>query len=285
MRYLQAMAGLVVAYNGATAGLGNRIRVTLGSWNLARHTDRRFAYVWPRGSAFGPRLSDLWDWREGTIINRAVSRSLALVTSYYGADVGKILQDSRHIWQIRTGGPLILPDGVEPWQSTFRSLTPAPSIAREITRTFDSHFRGQRYIGVMIRVHEASPTRTKAVSTVEWYEQRMKQILEQDSEVSFFISCDVPEVKMDILRTFPNATAIAHSHEYNSTPAVQAAVADLYLLAASSYMLGPHGSSFIEMAQYLCGEKVEVEKATERPTTEDWRSVPLVDDPLCPQRR
>ena len=82
--------GAVVAYDGADAGLGNRMRVTLGAQNLAVAESRALFYVWPRTPAFQPALTDLWDWSGGIRVSRAVSRALAKVTGYLDNDLRNV---------------------------------------------------------------------------------------------------------------------------------------------------------------------------------------------------
>lgn len=277
---------LVVAYNGADAGLGNRMRVTLGAANLAAAEGRDFRYVWPQGPAFRPAISDLWEWRDGRRMSRVRSRLLARSTGYLDnqlTDVAR-LRD-RRIWQIRTGGVLQLPEGVESWISTFRRLEPIAEIQRTVRETFDAHLAGTPYLGVQVRLHSVSHSVTKDASPLEWYTSRLDEIYAANPDTRIFLSCDVPEIKRDLLARYRNAVGIEHDAPYNSTRAVQQAVADLYLLASSVHMLGPHFSSFIEMAQHLSHEQVTTEKASEDEPVREWSDVPLVRDPLRPADR
>lgn len=277
---------MLIAYNGATSGLGNRMRVTLGAANLATATDRRFGYVWPCGPDFEPSLQDLWLWRGGVVVPRAVSRGLGAMSGYFDDDVRAIRDvDRRWLWQIRTGGQLQVPPGVAPWYETLRTLRPAQPIADLVTENFSKSLAGHRYVGVMIRSHAVSPERTKQSSPIEWFIDRMMRTREADPGIRFFVSADVPEVKQNILDRFPTATAIPHSHAYNSIGAVRSAVADLYLLASSSYIIGPHASSFIEMAQYLADLKVPTEKPNEAPPKLTPHDTPIAWDPLRPFER
>ena len=278
--------GLVVAYNGADAGLGNRIRVTLGAANLARAENRAFRYVWPQTPLFEPALSDIWDWREGRTMSRAVSRVMAKVTGYYDNTLSGIRRDaSRPVWQVRTGGVLQLPEGVTPWEQSFRELSPVKEVSELVSSTFDRHLRDRVYVGVQLRVHAVSHQVTKEASPVEWYTHRMDEILQDRPDTAFYISCDVPEVKRRILAAYPTAVGLEHDAAYNSTTAVRHAVSDLYLLASSVHMLGPHHSSFIEMAQHLSSPSVTTEKAREGDAVPNWSSVPLARDPLTPHLR
>jgi len=278
------MNGIVVAYNGADAGLGNRIRVTLGGARYARWRGSRFAYVWPRSRHFQPGLTDLWEWDGGPHIPRALSRAAAWSTGYVGHDLTVVSE--RRILQIRTGGELLLPPEAGPWTEDLRSLVPVEEIATAVTRIHSTAFGMIPYVGVQIRAHEVSHSETRRSSPVEWFTGRMREILAGRPDTRFYISCDVPELKQRLLREFP--TSVAHSvwAPYNSTSAVRAAIVDLYLLASSSYMLGPYYSSFVETAQFLAAMAVPTNKPSERdvPSGEWWKTETAVD-PLQPSVR
>lgn len=276
--------GAVVAYNGADAGLGNRVRLTLGAARYAELRRFEYFYVWPTTSAFEPKITDIWDWTYGRRIPRLASRGMARLTGYFNSDL--LGADQRRIVQIRTGGELALPPGAGSWQSKLRELTPVPEIADLIKRFFRDHLAGEPYVGVQIRVHRVSHHQTRATSPLAWFVDQMRAILDERPGTRFYVSCDVNEVKKQILRDFPTARAIVDSSPYNSRPAVRAAVADLYLLASSAHILGPHYSSFVELAEHLAELKVASVKPTERAVRPiDWWRASTVVDPLRPSIR
>lgn len=276
----------IIAYNGADAGLGNRVRVTIGAANLADSENRSFYYVWPRSEKFQPAFDELWDWERGRVVSRAFSRGLAKATGYYNAELTDIRKDAdRRVWQIRTGAQLQVPDDVTPWYETFRTLTPSPAIQSLVTGTFDASLRGRAFVGVQVRAHAVSHHITKESSPLEWYTNRMDEFVREHGEVAFYISCDVPEVKRDLLAKYPGSVALETNAPYNSTEAVQYAVADLYLLASSNRILGPHYSSFVEMAEFLSHPDVETEKPSKPEIATDWTTLPLTVDPLHPRTR
>ena len=279
----------LVAYNRYTAGLGNRVRVTMGAANLAEHVGRGFYYVWPTGEKFEPRFDELWDWDRGTVVPRAASRALAKVPGcgYVESDlVGLQGRESSPLWQIRTGGELSLPDEVRSWRADFRRLTPVDKIAATATGIFDEHFRGRPYVGVMIRAHQVSLAKTLETSPVQWFEERMRVLREQNPDLGFYVSCDVQEIQDRIVAAFPGSYGQRDKGPYNSTRAVRAAVVDLYLLASSSYTLGPNSSSFIHLADYLHDFAITTERPlSDLPAQPDLTSVGLVTDPLRPTGR
>lgn len=275
----------VVAYNGLDSGLGNRVRVTMGAANLAEHHDREFFYVWPTGKPFEPTFRELWHWNRGHAIHRATSRAIAKVVPYVDETlVG--LKDSAPLWQIRTGSELELPAYVRPWQEDFRLLTPVDEIARRATDIFDEHFRGRPFIGVQIRAHKVSHSKTIESSPIEWFEARMAQLAEQNPGVPFYISSDVQEIQDRLVDRYPGSFGLRDKGPYNSTQAVRAAIVDLYLLASASHVIGPYFSSFVHLAEFLN----EMSTVTENPVREfpaepDITATGLVENPLRPFRR
>ena len=70
---------------------------------------------------------------------------------------------------------------------------------------------------------------------------------------------------------------------YNSTQAVRASVVDLYLLASSGYLLGPHFSSFIHLAEHLAGDRLVLETpVTGIGDATSYRDQGVVSDPTRP---
>jgi hypothetical protein len=190
------------------------------------------------------------------------------------------------LWQIRTGSEIQLPPEARPWVEAYRKLTPVDAIAGAVTGFFDRELRGEPYVGVMIRAHSVSHAATRATSPVEWFEARMRRIAEERPGTRFFVSCDVPEVQERICRTIPGSIGQVDKGSYNSVAGVQAAVADLYLLAGSGYLLGPHFSSFLHLAQHLAADRIAIETAVkDEPLTVDPTPLGLVADPLQPAVR
>ena len=278
----------LIAYNGADSGLGNRMRVVLGAKVLAEHERRRLYYVWPTGPLFEPRLTELWDFHGGTPVARSVSRALAKLYPYETADVAAASPRlrARRVRQIRTGGELRLPPGLRSWREEFRSLTPAPDIAGRVVDFFDDRLRDRPYVGVQIRAHAVSHPQTKDASPVSWFRSRMRQIAARQPGTVFFVSCDVPEVVSALASEIPNVQALSDKGGYNTVAGVKSAIVDLYLLASSGYILGPHYSSFLHLADYLADEHIRIETSQHTPPElVDLRSPGLAAHPLHPAVR
>ena len=284
---LRLLRPSLIAYNGYDSGLGNRIRVVLGSKSLAEFENREFYYVWPTGKLFGPKFEDLWDFR-GRTVSRAVSRGLAKLYPYVDESLTWIDDAKRgeREWQIRTGSPLLLPPGARSWEDEFRGLVPERSIAARVEKIFDAELRGAPYVGVMIRAHHVSHAKTREASPISWFVDRMRQVREQEPDAKFFISCDVEAVQREIMQEFPHSCALTDKGGYNSVEGVRSAVCDLYLLASSSYLIGPHWSSFIHLARHLSADAVTMETAVLTGSSLiDVRSAGVVDNPLRPSAR
>ncbi|MGS0685677.1 hypothetical protein ACVBEQ_11135 [Nakamurella sp. GG22] len=277
----------LVSYNGRFSGLGNRIRVVLGSKMLAQAESRAFYYVWPTGRTFGPRFSQLWEITDRTL-PRAVSKALSFKYPYLDHTLDW-LDDRRRadrIWQIRTSHALHLPAGTRSWHEELRSMRPVGQVVDRIKDSYDGGLAQRPYVGVMIRAHAASHTKTIEHSPVEWYLDRMREIRAGDPDVQFFVSSDVAEVQNRVGREIGGCHSLSDKGAYNSVQGVRSAVADLYLLASSSYLLGPHYSSFVELARYLAGEAIPLETSMAAPTGEySLAAAGQVSDPTRPHLR
>jgi hypothetical protein len=234
--------------------LGNRVRAVLGAHSLAEVEQRQLLYVWPTGTEFGPRFADLWQFRAPTL-PRMVSRALAPAWPYRDHTLEWLTDERRSdlVWQIRSSHALELPPGAVPWGERLRTLRPSAPVADRVSRFYTENLQGRPYVGVMIRAHQRSHERTLESSPVEWFVERMRGLSRDFPGVEFFISCDVAEVAQHVVATVPGAVTQVDKGPYNSVRGVQAAVADLYLLASAGYILGPHWSSFVDMAEHLAG--------------------------------
>lgn len=257
----------VIAHTRKYHGLGNRVRSVVGSRVLARAESREFAYVWPVGRLFGARFDELWDVHDRTV-PPSVSRALALRYPFRDnlarSWVGEQTRQER-VWQIRTPHALELPDGMPDWTDDLRRLRPAPAVEAMVRDFHSTRLAGRPYLGVMVRTHPHSHQETLSASPVEWYVDRLLSIQRDHPDLAFFVSADTPE-GMDRLRAaVPGCVGLSDKGEYNSRRALQASVADLYLLAASAHIIGPHYSSFTELAQNIGGPQLRLETSRTTP--------------------
>ncbi len=276
----------LVAFTKKHHGLGNRVRVVLGSRVLARAEGRRFAYVWHVGPQFGARLDELWEVHDRRV-PAAVSRVLSLRYPYRDHTLAWLDgARGKRVWQIRTPHALVLPDGVRPWEEELRDLRPTPRI-REAARDFHSrHLAGAPYLGVMLRAHAISHAETLQASPLDWYVDRMSRIRDAHPELRFFVSADTPDGLRRLQAHVPGCVGLTEKGAYNSREGLQAAVTDLYLLAGSAHLLGPHFSSFPELAQKLAGPQLRLETSRTPPSAAlEAGPLSLASDPVSPHRR
>jgi hypothetical protein len=270
---------------GRYSGLGNRVRATLSGHSLAEFANRRFYYCWPTGRRFQAAMTDLWQYHEPTV-PRFITKALSVRYPQRDADLAWIAAAERdRVWQVRTGQPLALPAGATTWTDRFRDLRPTAEIADRVNDFFDSNLRGRPYVGVMVRAHQHSHQQTRALSPMSWFVDRMRQIRRAVPDIGFYVSCDVPAVQDEIVSEFQNSFALAGKGGYNSNASIKASVVDLYLLASSVHILGPHYSSFPELAAYLADDRVALEtsvNSAEFPAVQSWS---LVSDPTRPSHR
>lgn len=275
----------LVASNLSYAGLGNRMRFTLSALSLAEAHGREFCFAWPQTDAFRPPLSRLWNFREVEIDSGSADRLAQ--THPYAARV-EDLGESPHelpLWIFRSGNALTVPPGAPTWSDRFRALDPTAEIEDRVRLLHRAHFAGDAYVGVSIRASAKSHAKTLEHSPIAWYKRRMSQILADTPGVKFFISCDVPEVQDELIRLFPTSIGQTNKGGYNSSEGVVASVVDLYLLAASNYMLVPYWSSFPHMAWELAGRKIAMEHSVAGGSSELPTNVANVIDPLKPTIR
>ena len=277
----------LIAVTGIRHGLGNRVRVVLGTRVLARLEGRTFLYTWTTGKYFGCHLDDLWDFDEQVI---ARSTAIALSTRFPFRDNSLDWLDaearSQRILQIQTPHALKLPGGERSWESELRALQPVNDIADRVRRFHSSTFADEPYVGVMVRAHPNSHAMTLKESPIEWYLMRMGYIVKENPGVKFFVSADTPAALDQITGQIPNSFGLADKGGYNTRAGIRSSVADLYLLAGSSYVLAPYYSSFPDLARCLAGGDLPMETSHSRaayslPYTLDS----YVIDPIRPHLR
>ena len=278
----------LIAVTDKHHGLGNRIRAVLGARILARAEGRAFAYTWPVGKAFGAAFSELWDFQE-PLVSTAISR---LVSPCFPYKDNKLLwlnaaARAQRVWQIRTAHALLLPPDCTPWEQELRALSPAEAVRSSIQSAFAEGPSGVPFIGVMIRTNSNAHQETLKHSPLEWYLHRMGEIRQWWPEVPFYVSADTPEAFTEVQKHFPHTHGNANKGPYNSKQALSSSVVDVYMLAAATHVLGPHYSSFPELAQRLAGPELRLETSQTPTATRltDRTGLSTPADPLVPYVR
>ncbi|WP_158548088.1 O-fucosyltransferase family protein [Desertihabitans brevis] len=267
-------------------GLGNRMRVVFGARALARSTGRELRYVWPVGRPFGARLDELWQVPERPVPS-VLSHALRLRFPYRGERLDWVAgAGAEPVWQIRTAHALHLPEDAGPWERELQQVLPVPAIQEAVRDFHAEHLDGRPYVGVMVRAHAVSHQETLRASPVEWYLDRLTALRREHPGLRFFLSSDTTEAAERISAAVPGCVRLGKSGGYNTRQGLHEAVTDLYLLAGSCHLVGPHYSSFPELAQRLAGPGLRLE-TSRTPADARFEAGPLTTAPDCirPHRR
>ena len=278
----------LVAVTGIHHGLGNRVRVVLGSRSLAQLEERAFFHTWHTGQEFGARFDELWQV-DDSVISRRTARLLSLRYPFRDEKLEWLDDAARaaRVLQIRTPHALHLPAAAEPWEVQLRALRPVDAVGDRVLDFFASRLAGAPYVGVMVRTHPNSHEATLRESPLDWYLGRMRDIRAERPDIQFFVSADTAEAQERISEAIPGSHALTDKGGYNTRQALQSSVSDLYLLAGSTHVLGPHFSSFPELAQKLAGPGLALETSHSAADAK-WaasEALYVVDDPLSPHIR
>ena len=270
------------------SGLGNRVRSLLGARELCERHGWRFSYTWDdHSAALSAELDDLWEQDfERTSRTAATLRRLPRRDFLSGDQRTWPSGTEERRWiDLKTGDYIVDRDGERlDWGKQLRALRPSAAVAQRL-RSASDEMGTQEYVGVMIRAHEASHPKTKEFSPVSWYERRMRERLEARPSLRFHLSCDVPEVAEALVAQFPSAMTQQDKGGYNTTVGTQAAVADVYMLAASSGILRPFWSSFTTMSSELADRALLLEDSQSYETLTTNTLVPRAPDVLRPWER
>lgn len=231
-------------------GLGNRLRAVVTGVEWARLADREVRVAWPTGRRFGAALGDLFETDLPTVSD-VRSRVVAALTR--GARTIHTLRsdDPRPTLVVFASDPFVLDDGTQISEGPLlRRLVPTPAVVERM-RSIDAWNRP--VVGVMIRAHPLAHPETRRASPPEWFYERMAQLRSTDPDVRFFLSTDSPEVSRQVHARFDGVYELADKGGFNTRRGLVDAVADLYLLAGTTYILGSHWSSFTGTAWHLAG--------------------------------
>lgn len=278
----------VISVSSKYHGLGNRVRAVLGSYALAKHEGRGFAYSWPTGTTFGARMDELWDF-DLPVISPAASKLLEHLYPPRDHTLDWLDGSARtkRLWRIKTPHALQLPLGCEPWEHELRAIRPAKEIADRVVETFQKRPHYGPYIGVMIRANVVAHQETLRHSPVSWFVSRMSEIREAFPTLPFYISADTKEAYQHVANKFEFCFGLSEKGTYNSLPALSSSVVDLYMLASSCHILGPHYSSFPELAYLLAGSELRLETSKSSEASVLRANTPITSsiDPLLPHVR
>lgn len=230
-------------------GLCNRLRAILSALEWAEMERRRLLVAWPMNSTFNARLEDLVRTPPITIHPKFVSLAAKLVGGYRSEKSIKAETD-KWLLVVSTGSVLKREGKFIEYGPRLRSINPSAEVQRRIDSIA---IPTGPTVGVMIRAAEHSHRYTLAASPPEWYFARMEQLRDEVPNVTFFLSTDNPQISREVHSRFPGTLEQPNEGPYNSRLSIIKAMADLYLLARTEFILGAHFSSFSETAALLSG--------------------------------
>jgi hypothetical protein len=277
--------GLLLAH--VYGGLGNRMRTLLSAAEVADLDGRRLVYVWPRSHRFRPSLRQLWEF-EHPAAPRLVSRIAGRMSDAIREEVPPADErSSRWLLYVKSPHTLKREDGsFYPFAHRLRALTLAEDIADEVRTFWAGRFSTAPYVALSVRANAQAHSRTLQESPVDWYLARMGEIRAQHPDVPFFLSCDSPSAEQYMKSKFDDVHSIEDRGGYNSTRGLKKSVADLYLMASSDWIVGPHWSTFAPMSAALADDKVPYETSVDAwPDELVLGSAGQVEDPTRPWQR
>jgi hypothetical protein len=139
-----------------------------------------------------------------------------------------------------------------PSSHPFRSFVPTKYLEEII-----NSYKEKNMIGVHIRRKDS--IRSMTYSPLEGFIECMKEEIDKNNEVKFFVSTDDPQVEVQLRNIFHHRIVTHNKNSLirNSHLAIQDAVIDLYCLANCSKLIGSYWSSFTDTAWQINGiEKV-----------------------------
>jgi hypothetical protein len=230
-------------------GLCNRLRALLSAEEWALSENRQLLVAWPTSVEFEAGLEDLVADPVRSVPPKAVSLAARAFGGYRTAE-NLDVAPKRAVLVASTANVVVRDGRWIEWGPRLRALRPS----RQVQERVDSMaLPAGRVVGVMIRADQRSHRFTLAASPPEWYFQRMESFRSDDPDVRFFLSTDSPQVSADVHSRFPGTLEQNDKGRYNSRDAIVGAMADIYLLARTTYILGAHFSSFSETAALLSG--------------------------------
>lgn len=222
---------------------------------LAEAEGRSFYYWWPVNDKFGASFADLWDYSGGAEVSAPGPEPRLQFWSFTNTD----LMPHRHDAVLSLEGNQVVPgfEGPSDWERLVSRLTPSPAVQAKVDAI--SHQLPESYVGVQIRADKSRTEATLNASPVQWFIDRMREIKSDYPGTVFFLSADTEQSRRDVLAVVDDVVSVEKRGAYNSSEALVDAVTDLVVLAKSAHIVGPHGSSFVELAWFLGGRSQAME--------------------------
>ncbi|MDP1670130.1 hypothetical protein [Phaeovulum sp.] len=142
-----------------------------------------------------------------------------------------------------------------PGEGNFYPFRPVPHLAARVAALTEGF---SATVGVHIRRTDHKPS--IAHSPTELFLARMRQLVEEDLDTTFFVATDAADEMARLEAAFPGRIrrAAPRSLARAAREGIEGAVVDLYALAATQRVLGSFASTFSHAAGKLGGIPVEV---------------------------
>ena len=246
-----------------SGGLCNRLRVLICAASYSEKHNCILLVRWPIVDGFQATLPDLFDCpyriigeREDRIFRYLARRfdGLHMDLNYEGRKTETLsFKAPRFVTYLETIEKFGEPYLDTQFAAFSHRLIPVPAIQSNI-RAFDDFLRSNTVVGVSVRSTRAHP-KTIEASPTRWFIERINFLHRLAPHIKVFLSGDDAGVGDHIRRsvTCP-IVALDKPFAFNSTESIRDAVADLYLLGRTKYILGSYWSSFSETAFEMRGD-------------------------------
>ena len=245
-------------------GLCNRMRTLISAIGYCEKTDRTLKLCWPVSKKFHrfrrmppqwrfeARFDDLWDfpveiiseqeWEEAS--NAYPKNLITLPPPDISLDSPLLLHTCHAFYESSSRSP----------KELAHFLAPAAAVAARIEK-FEKDNPSDLRIAVQIRtnaVHEKSAE----FSPVSWFEDRISFLKTLYPSAIFLPVADSPTIFKRLHAIFGDSIVEqCKPPGYNTRRALQKALADLYIMGKSDYIVGTYFSSFSYMASTLQGDR------------------------------
>jgi len=148
------------------------------------------------------------------LYKEAIEPNLVMEKPHFGRESTLIDLRGMRNWFIRGNGLLHCGGDTQAWEDRFRSLVPVEEIKGLVLETKEK--MPPEYVGIQVRASKKTHELTRKASPPSWFIGRMHEILADNPESFFYLSCDDPATEAHIRRSVANIISIEEKGEYNS---------------------------------------------------------------------
>ena len=255
-----------------TGGLCNRMRTLASAIGYAKETNRELRVCWPTTPFL--QTYPLWQWRNWTKWGRfpAEHRFEAALRDLWDVQLNEVswvewtsfvnssgsiesefpprLDCSDELLHLHTCHEFFAGLSKTP-REYYEELVPQRVITSAVQKQISILGSSRPLFGIHVRsfaAHEA----TVAKSPLEWFVTRIEALHSQFPEARFYLVTDSAPVSEQLHRQFPGLLCEQdRCSGYNTRPAIQKALTDVYVLSTTDYILGSYFSSMSYMSATL----------------------------------